>query len=840
MKLLKTAVILGTALLLLSGCKPSTTTPSGPVSDRAKKLDFIFSTKSVGKITITMERSEWNQMLKNFDYFYKNENCVKFTRFEYEKDGEKWDLDKGGGIRLRGNTSRFRPQGKDYPMDSNGNKKMNADWNSAYYEYAANCSDDDYRQSHFKVDFEEFLEDGDEQKLAGCMKGVALKRMDSSCTKEIFCYDLFHRYGIWTAPRASHTRVFFNFIEEDGSVTPVDYGVYEMFEEVNKQSLKARDKDSNSAVNAWKNSKGNLWKCGGGDLTNPNATMYAERIEITDFDENGNPTNYVWDSPTYDLKTNKDKVDEAAAEFRSFIAQLNALPNVANANDKTSINAIKAFYEKWMDVDFFLKTYAISILVGMDDDYWANANNYYLYFADTGKGRKVYLIPFDYDNTLGSSIMGDGSKGEKEGIEQNPFEWGRGHNRPLMDKLIQVPEYKDRFKNLLLQVSASDSEWNYEKCSNRWYEYWAMVDPYLYSADLSDHICTKGHWDNVYKPSGYSLVNESNNLYDYTRECFLGYLASVKVDLNGGKFEDKTGVISIPYYSMKESPTRDGYMFLGWTKTKGGDDYVTSYEFDKTYYASWYDTSSLKPYDIFEVKNSSVDGICIGIYGMPEDTKIRTFYLNTDLENNPWAWGSVVSEIDNYQTSNVNKNLWVYPYITPGKQYKFTLVWKDKDWSTIQETPPSLTVTAASGLGDNWVDFGSGYNPSVKEAYTITHNWLKWNYNPKIYICGKEIYSDGGNMPGDIRIELRDKGYEWYGEIVTTEYPLPEGDFLDIWREYLSRNTWNTNTPESLKNNENLYLNMKYVIGNSVYGNYYLCMLTDNNRENRYFAFELD
>ena len=393
MKKFKTIFIVAATLFLIIGCKfgeeldnPPSDNPSSesvnpePYNSRSANLDFIFNTKSVGKITITMKRSEWNQMLKNYDYFYKNENCVEFTNFEYEKNGVKWNLSKGGGIRLRGNTSRFRPQGKDSPYDKTGHHQMNEDWSKEYYDYAKSCNDNDYRQSHFKIDFEEFLKDGDEQKLAGCIKGIALKRMDSSCTKEIFCYDLFHRYGIWTAPRASHTRVFFKFIEPDGNITTVDYGVYEMFEEVNKQSLKARDKDENNAPNAWKNSKGNLWKCAGGDLANPNASMYCEDVRITKFDSNGNPIDFIWDSPTYDLKTNKDNVEGAASEFRQFISELNALPNVSNSNDKASINEIKAFYEKWMDVEFFLKTYAINILVGMDDDYWANANYYYLYF----------------------------------------------------------------------------------------------------------------------------------------------------------------------------------------------------------------------------------------------------------------------------------------------------------------------------------------------------------------------------------------------------------------------------------------------------------------------------
>lgn len=381
-----------------------------PTGTRQGDLKHIFNNQTLGTTTITAYRSEWNQLLKNFDYFYKNENCVHGISYEYEKDGYKWTV-PNIGFRLRGNTSRFRPQGKDYPTDKTNHTKMNADWNPDYYTYAATCSDDDYRQSHFKVDFEEWLEGDDEFKMAGCMKGVALKRMDSSCTREIMCYDLFHKFGIWTAPYASHTRLLFKFIEDDGSVTEVDFGVYEMFEEVNKQSLKARDEENNTETkytNFWKNNKGNLWKCAGGDLTKAEK-IGIEQNEITAFDENGNPTDYVWNQPTYDLKTNKDSLDAAKTELEGFISELNALPTPTNDEDEAAINEIKAFYEKWFDMEFFLKTYAVNILVGMDDDYWGNANNYYLYF-DTGKSGtgKVYFIPFDYDNTLGGSIKGNG------------------------------------------------------------------------------------------------------------------------------------------------------------------------------------------------------------------------------------------------------------------------------------------------------------------------------------------------------------------------------------------------------------------------------------------------
>ena len=57
-----------------------------------------------------------------------------------------------------------------------------------------------------------------------------------------------------------------------------------------------------------------------------------------------------------------------------------------------------------IDIPLFLKTYAVNVTVGMWDDYWNNGNNYYMYFNASGtSGYKFYFIPYDYDNTLGTS-----------------------------------------------------------------------------------------------------------------------------------------------------------------------------------------------------------------------------------------------------------------------------------------------------------------------------------------------------------------------------------------------------------------------------------------------------
>ena len=186
--------------------------------EKADALDFIFNNQTLGETEITIKRSEWNKLCDNYRYFFKNENSVHAESYVYTKDGKTWTLNDVG-LRLRGNTSRYCPQGVD---NGRSQDQMNANWNSAYYDYAEKPNKD-YRQVHFKVSFGKYSDAPEDKTMADCLKGMALKRLDHSCGREIFCYDLFRKNGIWTAPRASHTRLIINIIEDNWNYNT--YGV---------------------------------------------------------------------------------------------------------------------------------------------------------------------------------------------------------------------------------------------------------------------------------------------------------------------------------------------------------------------------------------------------------------------------------------------------------------------------------------------------------------------------------------------------------------------------------------------------------------------------------------
>lgn len=387
----------------------------GPaLGSRTESLNYIFGTDSVAQITLTISRAEWDKLCANYDKNPKNEDCVH-ADFEMKKGNNTWQI-SDIGMRLRGNTSRRRPQ-----------------------------VGEQYYQAHFKLDFEEWLSDsGEERKLAGCMKGLNLKRFkeDPTYVREVFGYNYFRKNGIWTAPRAGYAHLFINIEEEDGTAKLLNYGVYAMIEEINKQFLKERSESLQTTGTLgggnFSDNKGDLWKCCWQSSNGPSmATDYdgyrSFGVEEIYLDES---KSLRYD---YDLKTNKDELSYARSNFIDFIEELNNL----NSEDE-----IKQFYENKMDVDLFLKTYACNVLLGMDDDYWRNHNNYYFYFDTKGK---AYFIPYDYDNILGTNCFTDTAT-------KNPLDWGEGvYEAPLIEKLLSVPEFKQKYVDYLLELSDSSA-----------------------------------------------------------------------------------------------------------------------------------------------------------------------------------------------------------------------------------------------------------------------------------------------------------------------------------------------------------------------------------------------
>ena len=372
---------------------------------------YVYDLEALPEIHLSFSLSEWNSLLSKYDRNPNTDDQVKCD-VRFIKGEDEFNI-KEAGIRLKGNTSRRRPEGSSGQM----HKKDQTDWH--------HC--------HFQLNLRKFIKD-DEHKIKG-IKKIALKwfKDDPMYVRELYCYDLFRRAGVWTASYSSYCRLF---IHVEGDSKEAYYGVYDMIEPVDDDFLKERrDKFSST--------KGNLWKCRyGATLNDTGADIGADLDDGVEH--------------TYELKTNTESLDEAKAQLQDFMTNLRS----------KSGGDFKSWISSHCDVPLLLKTYAVNVACGMWDDYWNNCNNYYIYFDSTEKSSyKFYLLPYDYDNTLGTSTQ---CGVQIDAGRQDPLNWGDSQKNPLIYKILQITEFRELYKQELLSLcSASRRLFYYDASMER-------------------------------------------------------------------------------------------------------------------------------------------------------------------------------------------------------------------------------------------------------------------------------------------------------------------------------------------------------------------------------------
>ncbi|MBN1761168.1 MAG: CotH kinase family protein [Chitinispirillaceae bacterium] len=341
---------------------------------------------------------------------YRTDNYRKADFIYRRSDGTEFKSTEVG-IRTRGNESRRLPYE-----------------NGRYYK------------SHFKVKFDETFdmpEDDpafaalDKRRFAGLkvlnFKWSRYNTWDTYANKskinELFSYQLLGKINV-NAPRMSMCTLTFRI-----AGTEVNYGVYCIFEQVDKPFLKRQ----------YGASDGDLYKClyleltGGPDLTEK--SVEGDNVGVKDVDMNYRPM--------YDLKTNEETSNHSA--LRDFVHRLNTLEGQQFVD----------YMDANFNVDCFIRYLAMGIYINNLDDYRFLANNYYLYFNTAGK---IEFIPYDFDISLGTNWHGDMPYGEfiDEDIfntKNLPAAWGDSSPRPLVDKVLAVEKYREQYVNYLKEYA---------------------------------------------------------------------------------------------------------------------------------------------------------------------------------------------------------------------------------------------------------------------------------------------------------------------------------------------------------------------------------------------------
>jgi spore coat protein H len=381
----------------------------------------LFQLNQLPEIRLEVPLEQWNRLLQNFDTNPKNEEYV-LAHYIFRQGTTEVRLDSMA-IRIRGNTSRRRPEGNTGELHN----PVTPDWHHA----------------HFALKFDKYRKP---QRFNG-LKRINLKwfKDDAAYAREIYCYDLFRRYNVWSAPQASYCRLT---IYVSGDEKPAYFGVYAMIENIDEQYLAAR-KDK------WGADTGFLWK--GGWAGNDNANFVStSSIGVEDVKLDASLSKYY----AYDLKTRDKELTTAKTQLIDFIQELNTRTG--------------ADFEQWIeqkvDVEQLLKAYAVNVMVGMWDDYWANGNNFYFYFNGSGKG---YFIPYDYDNTLGTSLFFNAGT-------QDLLRWGNMAERPLITKILEIEKWRNFYKDALKELADPTKSYFYVTDSQQRISNWQnFVQPYV-------------------------------------------------------------------------------------------------------------------------------------------------------------------------------------------------------------------------------------------------------------------------------------------------------------------------------------------------------------------------
>lgn len=364
-----------------------------------QNLDSVFDINSIPEIRFEVNESEWNELLAKYD----NDKNVKdyiSCDLTLRKENKSINLQEVG-LRLHGNTSRRRPEG------IKGEK---------------HTPESQWHHCHYMINLDKFKKDNSTY-LEGISK-IIFKwfHNDPSYVREIYCYDLFKRFNIWTIGYSSYCRVYINVKSE----RPIYLGVYGMFEVVDDDFIKRRS-------SLFGGESGFLWKCANVGLNDTSDNLF-----------------FVDDNSTiehpYELKEGKKHFNEAKQQLRSFIKTF---------HEKGGEDFV-TWIESVCDVELLLRTYAVNVGVGNWDDYWNHATNYYIYFNSRDVNNyKFFFVPYDYDEVLGRTAS---DTYQKDAVIANPLNWGDPQN-DLIFKIISFPKYRKIYIDALKELSDPEKDY---------------------------------------------------------------------------------------------------------------------------------------------------------------------------------------------------------------------------------------------------------------------------------------------------------------------------------------------------------------------------------------------
>jgi hypothetical protein len=256
------------------------------------------------------------------------------------------------------------------------------------------------KKKSFKISFSEYSSG---RKYQGVKKiNLNGQHNDPTMIREKLYYDSWTKAGM-AERRTSFVKLYINQIY---------YGLYTNLEEMDKDWLQR----------VFSEKSGNLYKC-----TYPaDLVFHGTDQQVYKNIQSGSVTG----GRAYDLQTN---------ESEDNYSDLVELITILNMPADTSFARLIALH---INVDSFLKAFAIDVATGNWDDYMYNKNNYYLYHRSDIN--KFEFVAYDTDNTFGVDWL------NKDWATRNCLDWYiHSEPRPLASKILAVPEFKNKYRYYL-------------------------------------------------------------------------------------------------------------------------------------------------------------------------------------------------------------------------------------------------------------------------------------------------------------------------------------------------------------------------------------------------------
>jgi spore coat protein H len=393
-----------------------TTTTSLPTGTTEVNYDSLFDNTNYKKFTLYFSRANFDKLINDMQNYNDQfgsyrDNTIQQVDMVYEDGhGNVFTMNEVG-FRTKGNIFSRR-----LPVVLSDQGELLG-----------------YQQVSFQLEFNEAFDypvNSTQYKALRARRAFGLEQLnfkyirdnDTSAVTELAAYDYFRSVGI-VAPNTSLAIIYFDI---DGEVIP--YGLFTVIEPIDDVFVRryfGRNQDG---------SIGDLYKCvwqdpGPANLKN---NLNSRKLGVSDYNDGYRKT--------YQLKTNKTTSNYSI--FMSFVSQLNnkTVPNYQNVLGNI------------LDMDTWLKTLAMSFLLGNPDDYRSDANNYYLYFYE----RQAIYIPFDYDQSMGFGWNPYGDYGISLNVwDYPPAQGALGSSKdlPLVYNILEIPSFRLTYENYLLEFT---------------------------------------------------------------------------------------------------------------------------------------------------------------------------------------------------------------------------------------------------------------------------------------------------------------------------------------------------------------------------------------------------